>query len=39
MNKEKVTVQDCVEMQEMKNQSVILNDGKVVGFELETNND
>ena len=33
MNKEKVTVQDCVEMQEMKNQSVILNDGKVVGFE------
>lgn len=33
MNKEKVTVQDCVEMQEMKNQSVVLNDGKVVGFE------
>lgn len=33
MNKEKVTVQDCVEMQEMKNQSVILNDGKVVRFE------
>jgi hypothetical protein len=29
MNKEKVTVQDCVEMQEMKNQSVVLNDGKI----------
>lgn len=42
MNKEKVTVQDCVEMQEMKNQSVILNDGKVVRFEknpISTQND
>lgn len=36
MNKEKVTVQDCVEMQEMKNQSVVLNDGKVVRFEENT---
>lgn len=33
MNKEEVTIQDCIEMQEMKNQSVILNDGKVSGFE------
>lgn len=39
MNKEIVTIQDCIEMKEMKGEAVKLNDGKVVGFELETNND
>ena len=28
-----VTLQDCIEMYFMKNESVILNDGQVVGFE------
>lgn len=28
-----VTLQDCIEMYFMKNKSVILNDGQVVGFE------
>lgn len=37
MNREKITIQDCIEMQEMKNQSVILNDGKVMGFEDDEN--
>jgi hypothetical protein len=35
MNREKITIQDCIEMQEMKGQTVILNDGKVMGFEDE----
>lgn len=35
MNREKITIQDCIEMREMKGQTVILNDGKVMGFEDE----
>lgn len=35
MNREKITIQDCIEMQEMKGKTVILNDGKVMGFEDE----
>jgi hypothetical protein len=30
-----VTIQDCIDMQEYKNKSVIINDGKVIGFEKE----
>lgn len=30
-----VTVQDLVDMKEMKNKAVIINDGKIVGFEEE----
>lgn len=32
INPDAVTAQDCVEMDEMKGASVVLNDGKVVGF-------
>lgn len=32
MDYEKVTVQDCLDMQEMKGQETVLNDGKVEGF-------
>lgn len=32
MNLEKVTVQDCIDMCDMKNQAVVLNDRKVIGF-------
>lgn len=28
-----VTVQDCIDMWRMKDYSVILNDGRVIGFE------
>lgn len=35
MNREKITIQDCIEMREMKGKTVILNDGKVMGFEDE----
>lgn len=30
-----VTVQDLLDMKEMKNKAVIINDGKIVGFEEE----
>lgn len=30
-----VTVQDLVDMKEMKNKAVVINDGKIVGFEEE----
>lgn len=32
MNLEKVTVQDCIDMYDLKNQETIINDGKVIGF-------
>lgn len=32
MDYEKVTVQDCLDMQTMKGQETVLNDGKVEGF-------
>lgn len=32
MDYEKVTVQDCLDMQKMKGQETVLNDGKVEGF-------
>ena len=33
VNKEVITVQDCIEMLEMKNETAIINDGVVLGFE------
>lgn len=35
MDMNQVTIQDCIDMQEYKNKSVIINDGKVIGFEKE----
>lgn len=35
MNKEIITIQDCIDMYEKKNQAVILNDGKVIDFVKE----
>lgn len=35
MDYEKVTVQDCLDMQKMKGQETVLNDGKVEGFNKE----
>lgn len=32
MNLEVATIQDCIDMYDLKDQSVILNDGKVIGF-------
>lgn len=32
MNLEAITIQDCIDMYDLKNQAVILNDGKVIGF-------
>ena len=32
---DRVTIQDCIDMADMKNMSVVLSDGKVVGFEHE----
>lgn len=32
MNLEKVTVQDCIDMCDLKNQEAIINDGKVIRF-------
>lgn len=37
MNLEKVTVQNCIDMYDLKNQTVILNDGKVIGFTEKEN--
>lgn len=33
MNLEVITIQDCIDMFEKKGMSVIINDGKIVGFE------
>lgn len=38
MNKEIITIQDCIDMYEKKNQAVILNDGKVIDFQKEKQN-
>lgn len=35
MNVEKITVQDCIDMFNMKNEAVIINDGKITGFQKE----
>lgn len=35
MNLENVTIQDCLDMYNMKGNITIINDGKVVGFESE----
>lgn len=35
MNKDIITIQDCIDMYEKKNQAVILNDGKVIDFVKE----
>lgn len=32
MNLEVATIQECIYMYDLKNQEVILNDGKVIGF-------
>lgn len=32
MNLESVTVEDCIQMYEMKRQRTVISDGKVVGF-------
>lgn len=37
MNLEKVTIQDCIDMYDLKNQAVILNDGKAIGFTEKEN--
>ena len=34
INYETITVQDCIEMLEMKNQTTVINDGNVIGFEM-----
>jgi len=33
MTVESITIEDCIEMAEMKDFYVVLNDGRVVGFE------
>lgn len=38
MNLEVITIQDCLDMYEKKGQSIIINDGKVVGFISEKDN-
>lgn len=35
MNYEFVTVEDCIDMYEKKDQTVIINDGKIIGFATE----
>lgn len=35
MNLDRVTVQDCLDMANMKNMYVVLNDGQAIGFEHE----
>lgn len=32
MNKDVITIEDCIDMFEMKNMSAIINDGHVIGF-------
>lgn len=36
MNYETVTIQDCVEMYELKGQAVIISGGEVIGFVKES---
>ena len=35
INKDNITVGDCIELFEYKNTRVVINDGNVVGFEEE----
>lgn len=35
MDFEKVTAQDCIDLFEKKNKTVVLNDGKLIGFQTE----
>ena len=35
MNAETITLQDCIENYEYKDTSVVINDGKIVGFSKE----
>lgn len=35
MDKENVTVEDCLDMYHMKGKHAIINDGKVIGFQQE----
>lgn len=37
MNLEVITIQDCIDMFELKDQSTIINDGKVIGFKGKEN--
>lgn len=37
MNLEKITVQDCIDMCDLKNQETIINDGKIIGFTEKEN--
>lgn len=37
MNLEVITVQDCIDMFDLKDQSTIINDGKVIGFKGKEN--
>lgn len=39
MNYEAITIQDCLDMYEKKNQATIINDGKVIGFIPEKDNE
>lgn len=35
LNKDRITIQDCIDMYSMKDKAVVLNDGRVVGFKKE----
>lgn len=35
MNTREVTLQDCVDMHQMKGKCSVINDGEVIGFEKE----
>lgn len=35
LNLERVTIEDCIEMYEFKNQYAVVNDGVLTGFEQE----
>lgn len=37
INFEVITIEDCLEMYQKKNKCVILNDGRVLGFQEEDN--
>lgn len=39
MNLDVITIQDCLDMYEKKGQVAIINDGKVVGFISEKDNE
>lgn len=39
MNSEVITIQDCLDMYEKKCQTTVINDGQVVGFISEKDNE